>query len=519
MIKFIIVILAVFSSSLISGAPLNRAPQRTALFNSLNPFSLSQNLSFYELYPQTLEGKAALGRAWRLLGTNEAIPHAILTSQTIPQGFISSIVQLVNRNLLAPSLNLCEEQLTMIERLGSHLANRSLKGLRAQSEEEILQLPDEEVDLARGLLLSQLEDAPDKMKTIRQYEAVLDLMALQILSYLQPYGGLNAPLEHKIDQINAFVFKELHFRYPPHSSYAPEIDMYTFLPSVLDTRRGVCLGVSLLYIAIAQRLNAPVEIVTPPGHIYVRCKIGNAIRNIETTARGIHLPCETYLGMNTRSLQTRTVKQTIGMAHFNQAAVYSQQDNYQKAVDSYRKAECYHHDDIQLKELLAYHLIFLGDEKNGKEILQSISNEIASYNVVSSTIIADYLNNKVDGEGIKAIFMHIDETQESLLEKQRILLQVLNQYPAFREGIIQLATTWLQLKRDKEALEVLQTYHQISDKDPTVEYYLSALNAERSNYPAAWKHLRQAEKLTALRNHTPQALKELEHELRRLSPE
>jgi tetratricopeptide (TPR) repeat protein len=115
--------------------------------------------------------------------------------------------------------------------------------------------------------------------------------------------------------------------------------------------------------------------------------------------------------------------------------------------------------------------------------------------------------------------MHIDETQESLLEKQHLLLQVLNQYPTFREGIIQLATTWLQLKRDKEALEVLKTYHQISDRDPTVEYYLAALHAERANYPAAWKHLRQAEKLTTLRNHTPQALKELEHELRKLSPE
>jgi hypothetical protein len=104
--KIFIIILAIFSSSLVSGAPLNKAPQRTALFNSLNPFSLSQNLSFYELYPQTLEGKAALSRAWRLLGTTQAIPHAILTSQTIPQGFISSIVQLVNRNFLVPSLNL-----------------------------------------------------------------------------------------------------------------------------------------------------------------------------------------------------------------------------------------------------------------------------------------------------------------------------------------------------------------------------------------------------------------------------
>src|SRR5580700_8977231 len=40
------------------------------LFNSLDPYSVSQHLAFYELYPETKEGKAALKHAWSLLGGN-----------------------------------------------------------------------------------------------------------------------------------------------------------------------------------------------------------------------------------------------------------------------------------------------------------------------------------------------------------------------------------------------------------------------------------------------------------------
>ena len=98
----------------------------------------------------------------------------------------------------------------------------------------------------------------------------------------------------------------MRFRFPPHSLHAKDIDIYTFLPSVLDGRRGVCLGVSILYLCLAQRLGLDLEIITPPGHIYVRYQSpeGEMI-NIETTARGIDIPSERYLGMETRKLQTK----------------------------------------------------------------------------------------------------------------------------------------------------------------------------------------------------------------------
>ena len=143
--------------------------------------------------------------------------------------------------------------------------------------------------------------------------------------------------QHKINTINWYLFDELRLRFPPHSLYSEEIDLYTFLPSVLDSRRGVCLGVSTLYLCLAQRLNLNLEIVTPPGHIFVRYNGGEI--NIETTARGIHIPTEHYLSVHTRSLQERNIKEVVGLTFFNQASALWQAGKLKEAITAYERAQ------------------------------------------------------------------------------------------------------------------------------------------------------------------------------------
>jgi regulator of sirC expression with transglutaminase-like and TPR domain len=91
-------------------------------------------------------------------------------------------------------------------------------------------------------------------------------MALQILARLPE----NASSEEMIRVMNEMLFNEMRFRFPPQSLGIKEVDLYTVLPSVLDSRRGVCLGVSIIYLCLAQRLDLNLEVITPPGHIYVR---------------------------------------------------------------------------------------------------------------------------------------------------------------------------------------------------------------------------------------------------------
>jgi tetratricopeptide (TPR) repeat protein len=309
------------------------------------------------------------------------------------------------------------------------------------------------------------------------------------------------------------------FRFPPHSAYAKDIDLYTFLPSVLDSRRGVCLGVSILYLCLAQRLDLNLEIITPPGHIFVRWRNGNETINIERTARGIQLPDEEYLGIDTRALEQRNIKETIGMAHVNQASIFWSRQEYDQVKASYEKALPYLPNYKLLTLLMGYVDVILGDKEQGEYRLKEVVDYIAEEAVSKETIPEDYFSGNVSPEGIKAVFLRVDETRESLLKKKKDLEVVLATYPKFREGLFSLAGTWLQLHRTQEALECLERYHKIDPSNASVEYYLAAIYAERRDYNNAWVHLHIAENLVAARQHRPQSLDELRQELAKLSPE
>jgi tetratricopeptide (TPR) repeat protein len=484
-----------------------------SLYNTLDPLSISQHLAFYELYPDAPEGKMALKRAWELLGGGTIPSH--LAHAILPQFELRGMIALVNRQPFDPPVKLTEDQLNLIHKMASRLRNRELQGSHVWSKEEVLALESEEIDLARGLLVDQFEGSPHLKEEVRQYEASLDLMALQILARLSP----ETSDEEKIRVINQFVFHEMQFRFPPHSIYAKEIDLYTFLPSVIDSRQGVCLGVSILYLSLGQRLGLPLEIITPPGHIYVRYRKNDQIINIETTARGIHMPSDVYLGIDTRKLHQRTLKETIGLAFMNQAAVLWTNNDHSTAVALYEKALPYLKDDPLLKMFLGINYLSIGKMKQGINLFKEIKGMTFDEAVSAETIPADYLNGKVDIDGINAVFSPVDETRESIVKKQKELEKIVARYPSYRAGILQLAITWLQLGRGTEALEILQRYHKVDPHNATVEYYLSIIAAGRFNYPLAWSHLLQAETLVHARDHRPKALLNLRNQLRSICPE
>lgn len=476
---------------------------------NLDPLSVSQHLAFYELYPDTPEGKEALKHAWDLLNLSKV---ELKTPVPLPSFDIQAIISLVTRQPFSDPVVLSEEQLMAIDTISASLKNRQLKGHSVWTKKEVIALPSEEIDLSHGLLINQFNE---NKESIRQYEASLDLMALQILARLPP----NASPTTQVQAINRFIFQEMRFRFPPHSLYAKDVDLYTFLPSVLDSREGVCLGISILYLSLAQRIGLPLEIITPPGHIYIRYREGLKIINIETTARGINLPSDTYLGIDTRRLQERTIKEVIGMAFVNQASVAWGLNQYETTTKLYEIAKDYLPDDPLLKFFLGLNYLFVGKKNEGKKLLEQLRGITFDYAVSPEHTPDDYLLGKVDIEGLKAIFMRVDENRESILEKQKRLQKTLARYPRFREGIFHLAISWLQLGRPSEAKEVLEQYHKLDPNNCVVEYYLAILSCERFDYNEAWQYLKNTEKLLKTREHTCKALRGLKDQLRRTSPE
>lgn len=503
--KFIIFVAAILH--------LSFTPEKiNVLYKSLNPTSISSHFAFYQLFPETPEGQKALNDAWKLLSGNSS---SSVPLSFIPQNAIDSMVALITKAEGVETLSLKTEDLIAIEKLGSHLPNRKLKGHFATSEEEVLLLPASEVDLSRGLLLSQSKEATHLYDKLEAYEALIDLMALQILTSV----SMDATPNQKIREINRFIFQEMGYRFPPHSIYAKDIDLYTYLPSVIDSRKGVCLGVSILYLALSQRLGLPLEAVTPPGHIYVRYHGNDLTRNIETTARGIHVDTEEYLGIENESNPVRNIKEVIGLAYFNEASVHWQNEKYTEALRCYQKALLYLPEDLLLLEFMGFNYLFVGEVDKGRQLLSKVYHSKTKDQVSQTSMIEDYLHGKVDEEGIRTLFLHVDEKRESLLAKQKKLEETLQKWPAFRGGYHSLGVVFLQLHRYGEALDVLNHYVELEKEDPSTEFILAELNAVRSNYPAAWRHLHRTKELLKGRKKLPKSIKDFQRELALHSPE
>ena len=485
------------------------------LYHTLDPDSITEQFAFYSLYPKTLEGKKAMENAWNLMNRHRSEKDQFKANIALPPLDFLAILPLIIQQKGEPSDLLTDRQLGVIEKVSSHLNNRKLKGFHVWNREEILALETGEIDLARAILVDQFENSEDKRLKIRRYEAALDLMALQIMARL-PKNGTS---EEKIREINRFIFHEKKFRFPPHSICTKDIDFYTLLPSVFDSRLGVCLGVSVLYLSIAQRMNLPLEIITPPGHIYMCCKTPTKSINIETTARGISLPTKSYFGLNTRKLKRRELKEVIGLVLVNQASTAWQREEYAKTVELYEKAHPLLQNDPWLETLLGYAYLLANKTEKGRKLLEKVDCHAGDFTLYKQTMPEDYLNGLTNAEGIKAIFLHVDETRQSIVKKQQKIKEVLEKYPTFREGLFHLAISQLQLSQTNDALETLDRYHKIDPDNPEVEYYLSLCYFNRLCGFKAWNHLKNAERLTKSLKHFPDGLKKLRHQLRRVYPD
>ena len=87
------------------------------------------------------------------------------------------------------------------------------------------------------------------------------------------------------DDINAVVFGELGFQREIESTAS----RFFQLSSVLGDRRGSCLGLGALYLAIGERIGIPLDGILLPGHFFVRTR-----HNVELLRRGEAMPDEWY---------------------------------------------------------------------------------------------------------------------------------------------------------------------------------------------------------------------------------
>lgn len=93
----------------------------------------------------------------------------------------------------------------------------------------------------------------------------------------------------EVDDLRAVIFDDVKFEREIDSG-----DPRTFvLSSVLAAHRGSCLGLGALALALAERLDLPLDGIMVPGHFFVRTR-GAHPRNLELLRRGETMPDAWY---------------------------------------------------------------------------------------------------------------------------------------------------------------------------------------------------------------------------------
>jgi tetratricopeptide (TPR) repeat protein len=178
--------------------------------------------------------------------------------------------------------------------------------------QDLITIVDEYVDIAEvSLLLAKEEYSEIKIK---DYIECVDWYARMIKARIaegeEPKSIINT--------INEFLFDELGFTYVPTGNLED-----LFLNKVIDQRKGNCIGLSILYLSIAERLGLPLSGVNVPEHIFVRYDDGEQKINIETGHKGMSLSDSFYVSHSIERFDEKSVEHGCYLQNLNTKEVVS----------------------------------------------------------------------------------------------------------------------------------------------------------------------------------------------------
>ncbi|NQV33146.1 MAG: tetratricopeptide repeat protein [Phycisphaeraceae bacterium] len=215
---------------------------------------------------------------------------------------------------------------------GAGLANQRKRGLNVVSIDQVLRLPDDQIDIGTAALIIS-EEWSDVVNGLR-YREDLDDMAREILSRLKQRRL--RPNFRAIPIINQYLFEELGYGTVANADNPDDL----FLHTVMNNRKGYCLSLSILYLSLAERIGLPLHGVVVPGHFFVRYDSRTQRFNIETTANGATPDDDYYREQHAVPDQTDdgiymtnlSKLQTLGCLFNNFGVVYMDTGQYDKAL-------------------------------------------------------------------------------------------------------------------------------------------------------------------------------------------
>jgi regulator of sirC expression with transglutaminase-like and TPR domain len=145
---------------------------------------------------------------------------------------------------------------------------------------ELIDLPDEEIDLAEAALL--IAKHADQGLDVERYLARIDQLAKQLSARL-PQRSSDT---ERILSLNRFLFEDQRFG-PNREDYYDLRN--SFLNQVLERRLGIPISLSILYMEVGRRIGLQLQGVSFPGHFLVKCKLSEGTVILDPYCGGISL--------------------------------------------------------------------------------------------------------------------------------------------------------------------------------------------------------------------------------------
>ena len=196
----------------------------------------------------------------------------------------------------------------------------------------IVDVPDEEIDLARAALLIAATEYPEL--SVERELFRLDAIAEGIA----PRMDDDTPL-YQLNTLSEYLFDELKFA-GNHTNYHDPRN--SFLNDVMERKRGIPISLSLLYIEVGKRAGVPILGIGMPGHFIVRHRDetevfvdpfhGGILLSIEECAERLKQVTQGSLPWDSEYLEPISSRAFIARMLRNLKLVYLQRRNYERVL-------------------------------------------------------------------------------------------------------------------------------------------------------------------------------------------
>lgn len=353
---------------------------------------------------------------------------------------------------------------------GASLANGDKQGLRSYTIDGVLRLTDEEIDMGTAALILSREWGAQR--TTHVYRAKIDQFAEDILKKLRD-KHIRADWR-AIPVMNEYLFGEQGFTSVDNADNPEDL----FLHTVLDKKRGYCLSLSVLYLAVGERLGMPLYGVVVPGHFFVRYDDGTKRYNIETTSKGAIVEDQHYIDKfkpphrdTTLYMKNLTPKQTLGCFFNNLGNSYMDVGDIEKAFEVLQKA-------VQINPLLHEANMNLGNIYLRKQMpfqaIRQYENALAILGDDAKT-----LNN------LGSAYMQLKEYPKA----ESCYRSAVNLDPAYWDVRRNLAQAMQMQGKLQETVSLLRATVVLNPEDAESAVMLGLVLRELKEYPDAEKYL------------------------------